>query len=363
MKNPILASFVLLATLGALLLAFAASGTSVPEPSEVEQAAIKVPVIAPKEKPDDPRLANMVWVPGGTFEMGELQGEPDEFPPHQVRLEGFWMDETEVTNAEFKRFVDATRYMTTAEQPPKLRSIKPGSPAADVPILQEMNKPGSICSLQLKSRNEIDPAKGAYSWWQYTVGADWKHPEGPESSIDDRMNHPVVHLSWLDVQEYCKWAGKRLPTEAEWEYAARGGLKQQTYPWGNQRNPDGEFRHNIWQGEFPIDDTGKDGFTRTAPVKSFSPNGFGLYEMSGNVWEWCSDYYQPEYYAVSPKDNPQGPESSYDPQDPDLVKRVQRGGSFMCSEQYCVGYRVSARMKGEEDTGAFHTGFRCVVSR
>ncbi len=352
MKNPILASLILMMTLGALVVAFMTSGARVADTASntTEAPSSTAPKI---ETSDDPRLAGMVFIPGGTFSMGDVNGEPDEFPPHSVRVDAFWMDATEVTNAEFKRFVDATGYVTTAEQPPKLRSLKPGSASAEVTILPEMNKPGSICSLQLKSRNDIDPEKGAYSWWQYMPGANWKHPEGPDSSIEDRMNHPVVHVSWLDVQEYCKWAGKRLPTEAEWEYAARGGMKEQTYPWGSQRNPDGEWKHNIWQGEFPVEDTGQDGFTRTAPVKSFQANGYGLFEMSGNVWEWCADYYQPEYYAVSPKDNPPGPESSFDPMDPDVIKRVQRGGSFMCSEQYCVGYRVSARMKGEEDTGHF----------
>ncbi|MFN9720908.1 MAG: formylglycine-generating enzyme family protein [Planctomycetota bacterium] len=361
MKSPIFASLTLLLILGALSWTFMTTGARVPKRAEKvtdrSPGPSKTAVML-----NDPRLKGMVFVPGGTFSMGDVHGEPDEFPPHPVHVDSFWMDATEVTNAEFRRFVDATGYLTTAEQPPRLRSLKPGSVAAEATILPDLNKPGSICSLQLKSRHDIDPEKGAYSWWQYMPGASWKHPEGPESSIDDRMDHPVVHVSWLDVQEYCTWAGKRLPTEAEWEYAARGGMKEQTYPWGNQRNPNSEWRHNIWQGEFPIQDLGEDGFTRTAPVKSFPANEYGLFEMSGNVWEWCADYYQPEYYSVSPKDNPRGPDSSFDPMEPDIVKRVQRGGSFMCSDQYCLGYRVSARMKGEEDTGAFHTGFRCVIS-
>lgn len=310
---------------------------------------------------DDPRVRNMAWIPSGRFVMGELNTVPDEFPPHEVVMDGFWMDITEVTNRDFKAFVDATGYVTTAERPPELRSIQPGSELENVQILPEMNKPGSICSLQLRSREDIDPSKGAYSWWQYVPGANWRHPEGPESDIANRMDHPVVHVSWLDAQEYCQWAGKQLPSEAQWEYAARGGRAGQTYPWGNELQLNGKWTHNIWQGEFPIEDKGEDGFTRTAPVRSFPPNDFGLFEISGNVWEWCADYYQPDYYAVSPQRNPRGPESSFDPQEPGIIKRVQRGGSFMCSDQYCVGYRVSARMKGEEDTGAFHTGFRCVV--
>ena len=320
------------------------------------------PDALPVPETDDPRISDMKWIPGGRFEMGALNTVPDEFPPHVVALDGFWMDTTEVTNRQFKEFVDATGYVTTAERAPELRSIQPGSELANVQILPEMNKPGSICSLQLSSRDDIDPNKGAYSWWQYVPGANWMHPEGAESTIEDRMERPVVHVSWLDAKAWCDWAGKKLPTEAQWEFAARGKRSGAVYPWGDDLKPDGTWRHNIWQGEFPIKDTGEDGFTRTAPVKSFQANDFGLYEITGNVWEWCADYYQPEYYGVSPSRNPTGPESSYDPQEPDIIKRVQRGGSFMCSDQYCVGYRVSARMKGEEDTGAFHTGFRCIVT-
>lgn len=304
----------------------------------------------------------MVWIPGGVAIMGSDTGPPDETPPHPIAIDGFWMDTTEVTNQQFQEFVDATGYITLPEQKPELRSIQKGSGLEDIAILEEFNQPGSICSLQLNSRDDIDPAKGAYSWWQYVPGADWKHPEGPDSSIDDRMDHPVVHVSWLDAQAYCEWAGKQLPTEAQWEYAARSAQDGNFYPWGNDRNPNGEWKQNIWQGTFPIEDTGEDGFKTTAPVATFPANDFGLRDMSGNVWEWCADYYQPEYYSVSPLKNPPGPDSSFDPQEPGIIKRVQRGGSFMCSEQYCIGYRVSARMKGEEDTGAFHTGFRCVIT-
>jgi formylglycine-generating enzyme required for sulfatase activity len=175
------------------------------------------------------------------------------------------------------------------------------------------------------------------------------------------MDHPVVHVAWEDVVAYCEWAGKRLPTEAEWEYAARGGLEGQSYPWGDERNPDGKWLNNIWQGPFPEKNKGEDGFQTTAPVASFPANGYELYDMSGNVWEWCQDWYQPNYYAASPRFNPHGPDDSYDPNEPGIPKRVQRGGSFLCSDDYCVGYRVSARMKGEPTSGTYHTGFRCVV--
>ncbi len=329
-------------------------------PSDVAESLIV------NEPPLDERLREqvrgMVWIPGGVFVMGNNPGPPDEAPRHPVALDGFWMAPYEITNAQFAEFTEATGYITLAERQPELRSIKAGSVYEQAAILEELNQPGSICSLPLNSRQDIDPLRGAYSWWQYVPGACWKHPEGPDSDIRDRMDHPVVHVSWLDAQAYCEWAGRALPTEAQWEYAARGGHDGRVYPWGSTQRPDGRWKHNIWQGTFPIEDTGEDGFVGTAPVGSFEPNDFGLYDMSGNVWEWCQDYYRPDYYAVSPLRNPPGPSESLDPQEPDIIKRVQRGGSFMCSDQYCIGYRVSARMKGEEDSGAFHTGFRTIMT-
>lgn len=312
---------------------------------------------APKDAP-----TGMVWIPGGQFAMGNSNGAPDEQPAHEVVINGFYLDSKEVTNRDFQTFVKATGYVTTAERQPELGSIDPRSPLANAEIKPEFNVPGSICRRNVSSRDELDPDIGAYSWWSYVPGASWRTPDGEDSTIDDRLDHPVVHVSWRDAMAYCKWAGTRLPTEAEWEYAARGGKAGLIYPWGNDRNPDGQWLNNIWQGDFPVDNKVEDGFETTAPVGSFPPNEYGLYDMSGNVWEWCHDYYMPDYYLNSPRHDPMGPRESYDPQEPGIIKRVQRGGSFMCSDSYCVGYRVSARMKGEEDTGAFHTGFRCVLT-
>lgn len=342
--NPIA---VLVVGLGAVLAAvFAPTGTTATDDVLVEE-----PMAAPP---------GMVWIPGGRFLMGSYEGKPDEQPIHEVILDGFWMDQTEVTNRQFQEFVEATGYVTTAEKAPELRSVR--GALAEVKILDEFNAPGSICFNPDLNPAELDPSLGAYNWWTYQKGANWRQPEGPGSSIEDRLDHPVVHVSWDDAQAYCRWAGKRLPTEAEWEYAARGSLAGKTYPWGNQRNPDGRWLNNIWQGSFPFENTAEDGFPTTAPVASFPPNGYGLYDMSGNVWEWCLDYYRPDYYARSRRRNPRGPRDSYDPDEPNIIKRVQRGGSFMCSDVYCVGYRTTARMKGEQDTGAFHTGFRCIVT-
>ena len=342
------------------------------DPAVIAKLKSKVPGSILKDITTDPpaelsedlkkNTDGMVWIPGGVGIMGSDTGPPDEVPPHPVAIDGFWMDSTEVTNRQFKEFVDETGYVTLPERKPELRSIQEGSGLENIEILDEFNQPGSICSLQLNSRDDIDPEKGAYSWWQYMPGADWRHPEGPDSNIDDRMDHPVVHVSWLDAMEYCKWRGATLPTEAQWEYAARAGHDGNFYPWGNDRNPENQWKHNIWQGTFPIKDTAADGFSTTAPAGNYQANAYGLYDMSGNVWEWCADYYQPDYYSLGPIRNPPGPDSSFDPQEPGIIKRVQRGGSFMCSDQYCIGYRVSARMKGEEDTGAFHTGFRCVIN-
>ena len=304
----------------------------------------------------------MVWVPGGVAVMGNAKGEhADEQTEHEVALDGFWMDATEVTNGDFQKFVDETGYVTLAEKVPTAEDL----PGVDFSQIDPADlAPGSVCFTYHFTGQKVDKSHPLwpYRLWGYVKGANWKHPTGPKSSISDKVDHPVVHVNWDDANAYAKWAGKRLPTEAEWEYAARGGAAQQVYPWGNEHLPGGQWMHNVWQGEFPYQNENLDGFPDSAPVKSFPANGYGLYDLSGNVWEWCSDWYQPDYYSFSPRRNPQGPQSSHDPNEPGLQKRVQRGGSFLCNANYCTGYRVSARMKGTPDSGLRHTGFRCVKS-
>lgn len=302
----------------------------------------------------------MVLIPGGEFAMGsdERSARPDERPLHQVRVSSFWMDVTEVTNAEFKRFVDQTNYVTTAEKPPSqaeiLAQLPPGSP----PPPAETLVPGSLV---------FDSPKhpGQY-WWKWVPGANWRHPEGPNSTIVGKEQYPVVQVSWDDAVAYAQWAGKRLPTEAEWEYAARGGLKGKTYAWGNESPYQGKSRANIWQGNFPVENSDKDGYRRASPVRAFAANGYGLYDMTGNVWEWVSDWYRYDAYQayahIAIADNPEGPPDSWDPEEPYAKKRTQRGGSFLCDKSFCQSYRVSARMKSSPDTGLLHTGFRCVRS-
>ena len=291
----------------------------------------------------------MMWIPTGTFRMGSEGGQPDEGPVHEVTLNGFWMDKTEVTNEQFAEFVKATEYVTVAERTPKAEDFPEAPPEALVP--------GSVVFTPPRGRISLD---NHFQWWSYVPGASWRHPEGPESSIVGREKHPVVHVAWEDAKAYAKWAGKRLPTEAEWEYASRGGLDRKPYVWGDEKVPDGKQLGNIWQGDFPAENSSQDGFAGLAPVASYPPNGYGLYDMAGNVWEWCADWYRPDAYEQHAKVNPKGPESSSDPQEPGMPKKVMRGGSFLCSDVYCTGYRPSARMKSSPDTGLSHTGFRCV---
>lgn len=310
-------------------------------------------------------LEGMVWIPGGEFTMGcdDPIARPDERPLHRVKVDGFWMDETEVTNAQFAKFVEATGYETTAERAPKLEDIMLQLPPGTPPPPPEVLKPGSLVWHMPKEHTRVDPVM----LWEWTAGADWKHPEGPESNIDGKDNYPVVQVSWDDATAYAQWAGKRLPTEAEWEFASRGGADGALYFWGDEGPAGIAPIANIWQGKFPSENLKKDGYALAAPVKQFKPNGYGLYDMAGNVWEWCADWYRADAYATDAEKskltiNPKGPGKSWDPDEPTVPKRVQRGGSFLCHESYCASYRNAARMKCSPDTGLMHSGFRCVAT-
>jgi len=307
-----------------------------------------------KVTPSGPAPEGMVWVPGGTFWMGcDDCDMPDAAPAHLVTVDGFWMDRTPVTNAEFAKFVKATGYMTIAEQKPDPKDF-PGVPEENLVAGCAVFSPSPA----------IDSLDNPYAWWRYVPGANWKNPEGPGSTTNGREDHPVVHIAWDDAVAYAKWVGKRLPTEAEFEFAARGGLDRKRYAWGNEMKPAGKWAANIWQGRFPSQNTLEDGYERTSPVTTFAPNGFGLYDMGGNVWQWCSDWYRPDYFAQlagwGTTRNPQGPADSFDPQEPGIKKRVQKSGSFLCSDRYCSRYLVGSRGKGATDSGSSNVGFRCV---
>ncbi len=310
-----------------------------------------------------PAPEGMVWIPGGEFLMGaeaasesmcDLPGTTrDALPVHRVHVDGFWMDATEVTNRQFAQFVKATGYTTIAERVPT---------AAEFPTAPPENLVAG--STVFTPARQPVPMNDFYAWWRYERGASWRHPEGPDEDLTGRDDYPVVHIAYDDAVAYARWAGRRLPTEAEWEFAARGGLPGQLYAWGQEFRPGGRTMANTWQGRFPVKDTGDDGHAGIAPVGQYPPNGYGLYDVAGNVWEWCSDWYRPDYYALLAAGgvarNPQGPDSPFDPAEPTERKRVHRGGSFLCTEQYCTRYMVGTRGKGEVTTGSNHLGFRCV---
>lgn len=305
----------------------------------------------------------MVWIPGGEFSMGTEDPTdmicgghdpmPDARPVHRVYVDGFWMDATEVTNEQFEQFVKATGYITVAERKPRQEDFPDAPPEKLVPGSIVFHPPDHPVSLD-----------DYLEWWEYRPGACWRHPAGPGSDLTGRAKHPVVHVAHEDATAYAAWAGKRLPTEAEWEFAARGGLTGKPYAWGDELKPGGKWLGNTFQGRFPLQDTAEDGFAGIAPVAQFPANGYGLYDMSGNVWEWCADWYRSDYFqmlamAGGVARNPRGPDESFDPSEPGAPKRVQRGGSFLCTDQYCTRYIVGSRGRGEVSTGSNHVGFRC----
>jgi sulfatase modifying factor 1 len=338
------------AGLAALAGAIWAFRPTSPQPQGTADSPIEGSSRSEAEPAPGPAPEGMVWVPGGAFQMGsDDPSMPDARPVHPVNVRGLWVDRTEVTNAQFRRFVEATGYVTVAEIAPTPEEVPDAAPGSLVP--------GSLVFVPPDRDVPLDDVS---AWWRYVPGADWRHPEGPGSSIDGREDHPVVHVCWEDAAAYARWAGKRLPTEAEWEHAARGGLDRRRYTWGDELTPGGRWMVNNWQGRFPSENTLIDGFGGTAPVGSFPPNGYGLLDMAGNVWEWCADWYRPDAYTHSPRDDPRGPASSFDPNEPGVPKRVQRGGSFLCSDRYCTRYLPGARGKGEPRSAASHVGFRCV---
>jgi len=328
--------------------------------------AVFKPTIENKNKPSIKAPKGMVWIPGGEFSMGSnvedeslcsIKGvTKDAAPIHRVYVDGYFMDQTEVTNEQFAAFVKATGYVTLAEKKPTHEDY-PDAPLENLIAGSAVFTP-TPASVNLNNYMQ---------WWTYVAGADWRHPEGPMSSIIGKEKYPVVQVSYDDAAAYAKWAGKRLPTEAEWEFAARGGKSGQLYAWGNNLKPKGKFQANIYQGHFPIEkgDTGEDGYIGSAPTAQFEPNPYGLYDIGGNVWEWTNDWYTPDYYTILSESgqvtkNPKGAEKAYDPAEPGLLKKVQRGGSFLCTDQYCSRYMVGTRGKGDYQSPANHIGFRCV---
>ncbi len=346
----------------------AVSPASKPVPQPVSQPlALKFVATKPNPVPafrSQPK--GMAWIPGGEYSMGAqdmpdmnevgMQATLDSRPIHRVYVDGFFMDKTDVTNAQFRKFVEATRYVTVAERKPDPKDF-PDAPPENLVA-------GSVV---FANPHHPVPLNDHLQWWTYIPGANWRHPEGLQSDIKGKDNYPVVHIAYEDALTYAKWAGKRLPTESEWEFAARGGLSGKPFVWGDEFRPNGKWMANTHQGHFPDNDSGEDGHVGLTAVAQYPANGYGLYDMAGNVWQWTSDWYRPDSYARLAAQggvarNPQGPDSSYDPAEPSEPKKVHRGGSFLCTDQYCSRYVVGTRGKGEVSTGTNHLGFRCVMT-
>jgi formylglycine-generating enzyme required for sulfatase activity len=315
------------------------------------------PVVPPNTRPAN--LGDMIYVPGGTFRMGSDRHYPEEAPAHRVTVDGFWMDRHPVTNRRFREFVRATGHVTFAEIAPDPKDY-PGA-------LPDLLFAGSL--VFKKPDHQVDLRNWA-EWWTFLKGADWRHPYGPRSSITGLDDVPVVHVAFADALAYARWAGKALPSEAEWEFAARGGLDGAEFAWGDEFAPGGKHRANTWQGEFPRQNLAVDGYQRTSPVTAFPPNGYGLYDMIGNVWEWTTDWYSTKHVADAPKaccipENPRGgaESGSYDPCHPQIKipRKVLKGGSHLCAPNYCRRYRPAARHAQPIDTSTSHVGFRCIV--
>jgi formylglycine-generating enzyme required for sulfatase activity len=361
----------LAAVVGVLALTITAMRPT-PAPASASIAPPAAPAFLPTVEntapSSGPAPKGMVWIPGGEFSMGAqdpqdmndavgMQATTDSRPIHRAYVDGFWMDETEVTNAEFAAFVKATGYVTVAERAPRPEEF-PGVPPDKLVAGSVVFSPPS----------HPVPLDTQLRWWSYVKDATWRRPLGPQSSIEGKANLPAVHVAYEDAVAYATWSGKRLPTEAEWEFAARGGLTGKVFPWGDAFRQDSQWMANSHQGHFPDHDTGADRYPGVAPVAQFPANGYGLYDVGGNVWEWVSDFYRPDYYtqlaaAGNVARNPQGPASSSDPDEPGVIKRVHRGGSYLCTDQFCSRYMVGTRGKGDVSTGTNHLGFRCVRAR
>lgn len=365
-------AFAVALVVGANLGGASAPPAPAPAPPPAQASATVVPHVVRGDAQAATR--GMVWVPGGQFLMGSehAMAQPNEQPTLHVRVHGFWMDATHVTNAQFRAFVDATGYVTTAERKPRWEDLAVQLPPDTPRPPDDALVPGAM--VFIGTDNQVDLAD--YSqWWHFVPGADWRHPQGPASSIEGKDNHPVVQVSYEDALAYAKWVGKRLPTEAEWEYAARGGLEQATYAWGDELTPDGKSMANFWdverKGHFPVVSPKAGGATGTMRVGAFPPNGYGLSDMTGNAWQWTADLYRSDYFAMQKQragdaliDDPHGPADSWDMEDRTTVagapRRAIRGGSFLCNVEYCLSYRPSARRGNDPVNPMSHLGFRLV---